>query len=171
LLFWRDLLLNLKEDEMAIEESSTDANDQVIAILNGLAAACKDGEEGFRTAAEAVSDPNLKTVFAKLARDRWQMGRELQDEVQGLGGSPETSGSIGGTVHRGWMNIKSIVTGTDDQKIIAEAERGEDVAKAAYESALQEPLPMQVRVLVERQAARVRAAHDQVRAMEKSGAR
>jgi uncharacterized protein (TIGR02284 family) len=69
------------------------------------------------------------------------------------------------------MNIKSVVTGRDDQKIIAEAERGEDVAKAAYAQALGQLLPGQVRSLVERQAAQVRSAHDQVRAMEKSTSR
>ena len=95
-------------------------------------------------------------------------GERLQDEVQGLGGTPETGGSVGGAVHRGWMNIKSVVTGNDDQKIIAEAERGEDVAKAAFQSALEQELPSQVRALVERQAAQVRAVHDQVRAMERA---
>ena len=154
---------------MADEQRSARGGiERVIATLNGLIETCKNGEEGFRTAAEGVSDQAVKTAFAKIARDRWQMARELQDEVQGLGGNPETSGSVGGAVHRGWMNIKSVVTGRDDQKIIAEAERGEDVAKAAFQAALDEPLPTQVRALVERLAVQVRAAHDQVRAMEKS---
>ena len=155
----------------ANDDSSTAAADKVVATLNDLIETCKNGEEGFRTAAEGISDPAVKTAFAKFARERWGMARELQDEVQGLGGTPETSGTVGGAVHRGWMNIKAVVTGKDDQKIIAEAERGEDVAKAAYEAALKEPLPAQVRALVERQAALVRAAHDKVRAMEKSGSR
>lgn len=155
----------------ANDDSSTAATDKVVATLNDLIETCKNGEEGFRTAAEGISDPAVKTTFAKFARERWGMARELQDEVQGLGGTPETSGTVGGAVHRGWMNIKAVVTGKDDQKIIAEAERGEDVAKAAYEAALKEPLPTEVRALVERQAALVRAAHDQVRAMEKSGSR
>ncbi|MEN3340556.1 MAG: hypothetical protein V7647_4232 [Acidobacteriota bacterium] len=150
------------------KDSGSGGTERVIATLNSLIETCKDGEEGFRTAAEGVSDQAVKTAFAKIARERWQMARELQDEVQGLGGNPETSGSVGGAVHRGWINIKSVVTGRDDQKIIAEAERGEDVAKAAFKAALEEPLPAQVRALVERLAAEVRAAHDQVRAMEKS---
>src|SRR3954454_2782787 len=156
---------------MAAQERSGGVNEKVIATLNSLIETCKNGEEGFRTAAEAVSDQAVKTAFAKFARDRGQMARELQDEVQGLGGKPETGGSVGGAVHRGWMNIKSAVAGKDDQKIIAEAERGEDVAKAAYQSALEQELPAQVRALVERQAVEVRAAHDQVRAMERSSAR
>jgi uncharacterized protein (TIGR02284 family) len=153
------------------DPTSKNVNDKVIATLNSLTETCKDGEEGFRTAAEALSDQTVKVAFAKFARDRGQMARDLQDEVQGLGGAPEVSGSVSGAVHRGWINIKSVVTGKDDQKIIAEAERGEDVAKAAYESALKESLPAQVRALIERQAVQVRGVHDQVRAMEKSAAR
>jgi len=155
----------------AHDETSGGVNEKVIATLNGLIETCKNGEEGFRTAAEGVSDQGIKTAFAKFSRDRWQMARDLQDEVQGLGGKPETAGSVGGAVHRGWMNIKSAVAGNDDQKIIAEAERGEDVAKAAYQSALEQELPPQVRALVERQAVQVRAVHDQVRAMERSSTR
>jgi uncharacterized protein (TIGR02284 family) len=146
-------------------------NDTTIAKLNHLIETCKDGEEGFRTAGEGISDPAIKAEFGKLARERGQMARELQDEVQGLGGDPEHSGSMAGSIHRGWMNIKAAVTGKDDQKIIAEAERGEDVAKSAYEQALKEPLPAQVMTLVERQAGQVREAHDKVRAMERESAR
>jgi uncharacterized protein (TIGR02284 family) len=157
---------------MAAQDDSGDGvSGKVIATLNGLIETCKNGEEGFRTAAEGLSDQAVKTAFGKFARDRWQMARELQDEVQGLGGKPETGGSVGGAAHRGWMNIKSVVTGNDDQAIIAEAERGEDVAKAAYQSALEQDLPAQVRALVERQAVQVREVHDQVRAMERSSAR
>jgi uncharacterized protein (TIGR02284 family) len=126
---------------------------------------------GFRTAAEGLTDPQVKSVFGQFARERGQMARELQDEVRGLGGNPEHSGSVSGSVHRGWINIKSVVTGKDDQRIIAEAERGEDVAKAAFENALKEPLPTQVQALVQRLSVQVRAAHDRVRAMEKTGAR
>jgi uncharacterized protein (TIGR02284 family) len=156
---------------MTNQNERTAANDKIIAVLNGLIETCKNGEEGFRTAAEGVTDQQVKTAFAKFARDRWGMARELQDEVQGLGGDPETSGTVTGSVHRGWINIKSLVTGRDDQKIIAEAERGEDIAKASYAQALAEPLPAQVRALIERQAEQVRSAHDQVRAMEKSASR
>ncbi len=153
---------------MAQDDTGEEVSGTVIATLNGLIETCKNGEEGFRAAAEAASAQDIKVTFAKFARARWQMARELQDEVQGLGGHPETSGTVGGAVHRGWMNVKSMVAGQDDGKIIAEAERGEDIAKAAYESALREDLPVQVRVLVERQAGKVRAAHDEVRSMEKS---
>jgi hypothetical protein len=36
---------------------------EVIATFNELIATCRDGEEGFRTCAEAVKNPQLKSFF------------------------------------------------------------------------------------------------------------
>jgi uncharacterized protein (TIGR02284 family) len=142
-----------------------------ISTLNDLIETCRDGEKGFRTAAEGVKDPHVKSLFERYARQRAEMVRELQEQVRKLGGNPEQSGSVSASLHRGWMNIKSVVTGRDDNAIIAEAERGEDIAKAAYAKALQEDLPAGARTLIQSQAEIVRLAHDEVRALEKSHTR
>jgi uncharacterized protein (TIGR02284 family) len=143
----------------------------VTSILNGLIETCKDGEQGFKTAAEGVQDSEVRAMFIQFARQRGEMARELQNEVRRLGGDAEKGGSISGAAHRGWINIKSVITGKDDAAIIAEAERGEDSAKKMYEEALREPLPTQTMALVREQSMRVHDAHDRVRALERSAAR
>ena len=40
----------------------------VIATLNDLIETSRDGEQGFRTCAEGVTSPNLKTLFEAAAR-------------------------------------------------------------------------------------------------------
>jgi len=142
-----------------------------ISTLNDLIETCRDAENGFKTAAEGVKDPHVKSLFQRYARQRGEMVRELQEEVRKLGGNPEQGGSVSGSLHRGWMNIKSLVTGSDDNAIIAEAERGEDVSKAAYAKALTEDLPAGVRTLIQSQAEIVKLAHDEVRALEKTHTR
>jgi uncharacterized protein (TIGR02284 family) len=142
-----------------------------ISTLNDLIETCRDGEKGFRTAADALKDHHVKSLFERYSRQRGEFVRELQEQVRALGGSPEQSGSTSASLHRGWMNIKSLVTGSDDSAIIAEAERGEDVAKAAYAKALKEDLPAGARTLIQSQADIVKLAHDEVRALEKSHAR
>ena len=144
---------------------------RAIGTLNDLIETCRDGENGFRTAAEAVTDPHVRGMFERYARQRAEMARELEDQVGRLGGSAATGGSTSGAIHRGWMNLKSAVTGNDDHAIIAEAERGEDSAKAAFEKALAAgTLPAGAHELVEQQAAIVRTTHDEVRALKKGGA-
>lgn len=138
-------------------------NDKAISTLNNLVETCKDGEIGFKTAAEGLQSAAIKAKFVEYSQQRARFARELQDEVRRLGGDPETSGSLSGSIHRGWVNIKSTVTGKDDHAIVAEAERGEDVAKAAYEDALKQTLPASAQTLVQQQATQVRQAHDHVR--------
>jgi uncharacterized protein (TIGR02284 family) len=72
---------------------------------------------------------------------------------------------MAGTLHRGWLDIKSVVTGKDDHAILAEAERGEDVAMNTYESAMSEPLPASAQALVQQQSVKIRQAHDDVRSL------
>ncbi len=138
----------------------------VIAALNRLIETCKDGENGFRTAAEGVMNTELKSLFHSYAQQRAQYAIELQSEVRRLGGDPENRGSLAATLHRGWINIKAVVTGQDEGAIISECERGEDSAKSNYQDALQEDLPADIRALVERQYAGVKEAHDRIRALE-----
>ena len=145
-------------------------NDNAIPVLNSLIETCKDGEQGFRTAAENLKDQQTKSLFLEYAQQRAEMARELQTEVRTLGGDPESAGSVAGSAHRGWMNLKAAIAGGDDS-IIAEAERGEDVAKKAFDDALAQGLPPTTLAIVREQAKRVHAAHDRVRAIEKAAAR
>jgi uncharacterized protein (TIGR02284 family) len=138
-------------------------NDKTISVLNNLIETCKDGELGFKTAAEGLKDPAIKAQFLEYARQRAEMVRELQSEVRRLGGDPEKSGSMSASLHRGWMDIKSAVTGKDDHAIVAEAERGEDVAKGVFEDALKASLPADLQTRVQQHAAKVRQVHDAVR--------
>jgi len=143
-------------------------NKQVISTLNTLIEVCKDGEQGFKEAAHAVSDPELKTLCLQYSGERSLFARELQYEVRQLQTTPENTGSIAGALHRGWLNLKAALTAQDEDAIIAECERGEDVAKAAYEKALSDYLPPALTGVVQRQYQKVRAAHDRFSALQKA---
>jgi len=141
-------------------------NDEVISTLNNLIETCKDGQNGFQTAAEGVDRTDLKSLFANYSMQRAKFVGELQQEVRALGGDPEKSGSVAAKLHRGWMDIKSAVTGKDDAAIISECERGEDSAVSNYQDALKKDLPVDVLMLVREQYSEVKAAHDRVRTLQ-----
>jgi uncharacterized protein (TIGR02284 family) len=142
--------------------------DDAISTLNNLIETCKDGEYGFRTAAEGVKKSELRTLFNTYAQQRAQFAAELQGEVRGLGGDPEKTGSVAATLHRGWINIKSAVTGQDEGAIIAECERGEDSAVKNYQEALGEDLPANLKETIQKQYGQVKEAHDRIRDLKQA---
>ena len=143
-------------------------NDNVVSTLNGLIETCKDGQNGFKTASESVNNQDLKRLFSEYSQQRARFTGELQTEVRTLGGDPETTGSTAAALHRGWIDIKSVVTGKDEGAIVAECERGEDSAVRNYEEALRASLPANVKSLVDRQFSEVKQAHDRIRSLEKA---
>jgi uncharacterized protein (TIGR02284 family) len=149
----------------ATTSSTTASNDDVISTLNGLIETCKDGQDGFKEAAEGVKRSDLKSIFYEFSQQRSQFVGELQGLVRELGGDPEKSGSVAGALHRGWINIKSAVTGQDDAAILNECERGEDVAKKTYKEAVEEPLPANITSTVQQQFTAVQSAHDRIKAL------
>jgi uncharacterized protein (TIGR02284 family) len=153
------------ENTMNNADTAKLSNDDVISTLNGLIETCKDGQDGFKQSAEAVKNADLKTKFYELSQQRSQYVGELQNLVRELGGDPEKEGSFSGAIHRGWINIKGVITGNDDEAILNEAERGENYAKDAYNTALEQNLPSNVNEVISRQLREVTQAHDSVKAL------
>lgn len=136
----------------------------IASVLNDLVETSRDGEKGFRTAAEDTRNPELKEIFLKRAEDCAIGAQQLQRLVAAHGGKPEEGGSVAGAMHRGWVNLKASVSGRDDAAILEECERGEDVAKAKYRKALEDDsLSPEARNVVQRQYDGVVRNHDQVR--------
>jgi uncharacterized protein (TIGR02284 family) len=135
-------------------------------ILNGLIETCKDGQEGFRNAAEHVKDQDYKSLFAELSNQRQLYIGELRVLLDSLDEGAAESGSVAGAIHRGWIGLKSLLTKGDEHAILEECERGEDAAVDQYREVLEhDDLPADVRELVDRQFMGIKAAHDRVRAL------
>ena len=137
------------------------------SILNDLIETVKDGQEGFRIASEDVTSIDIKSLCSELSRQRAQFAGELQKLARGQGeAEPEDSSSVAGALHRGWINLKAVLTGKDEAAILAECERGEDSAVAEFKKALaSNELPVHARETVQRQYTAVQAAHDRVKAL------
>ena len=141
-----------------------DAN-TAVSVLNNLIQVNKDGENGYNEAAQGVKSSDLKDLFIRYSQQRSQFAGELQDEVRKIGGDPETSGSLTASLHRGWIDIKSAVTGQDETAILSECERGDDNAVENYQNALKEALPSEVNSVIERQYMQIKEAHDRIKGL------
>jgi uncharacterized protein (TIGR02284 family) len=142
---------------------------EVNDVLNDLIETLKDGEFGFRSAAEEASRNDLRQVFQKYSNQRAEFARTLQMQVQRSGEEAEDSGSVAGALHRGWLSVKSSVATWDDQALLEECERGEDSAVESYRNALgNSDLVGSARSIVESQYSQIQEAHDQIRSLRDS---
>ena len=145
----------------------SDSDNATVTILNDLIETCRDGKEGFLTCAEHVTAPHLQELFRRRARQCDVAAQQLQECVLELGGQAEQGTSFGADLHRRWIDLRAWVGGKDDEAIMSECERGEDVAQQHYEDALKQALPTDIRELVTRQYAGVIRNQDQIRALRR----
>jgi len=126
-----------------------------------------DGELGYRTAAEHVHDTMLHIILSDFAIRRSQFAEELRAEVVRLGGSPVESGSVSASLHRGWIALKSGLSGGSPRAIVAACETGEDSARGSYAAAIaHSELPGPTRSLVEKQWHAVEQARERMRQIQ-----
>jgi uncharacterized protein (TIGR02284 family) len=143
---------------------------ETITELNGLITTCRDGELGYVTAAADVRNTELQTIFKSYAAQRGRFVRDLQAEVKRLGGNPEDTGSVGGTLLCGWMDVKSALTGDSVRPIIATCETGEEAAVAAFAWVVNLDVSGKTRSLVEKQWKSAKETHARLRRLNADAA-
>ncbi len=137
---------------------------------NDLVEINKTGAKGYQEAAEGVTNPQLKSELSRLSQQRAQFASELTQRASQYGINTESTGTVEGaltnaaaTVHRGWINLKSAITGQDDSAILGECETGDAVALEAYETALKASnLPTEAKSILEQQHSQVLQAKNWV---------
>ena len=142
-------------------------NDDTIAVLNDLIETCEDGANGFHTAAEAIKNPDAKLLLHSRLAQILNAESQLRTALGELGGTPVDHGHASASLHRGWINLKSVVSRGPDEAILDEVVRGEEAAAKWYREALEKPLPSAIRALVERQARGVEGNLERVRELRR----
>jgi len=112
-----------------------------------------DGEEGFRLIGEDLKDESLKASFLAEAETRAGFRRTLEETLHQIGVADATEdGTVIGTLHRSWGDIKAKL-GSTDQSLLETASQGEESALQTYKRALEKELLLPIRqVLVKQQA-------------------
>lgn len=149
-------------------------DEKLFRAVNDLVETCKDGMKGYQTAAESVNNPQLKSELSQLSQQRAQFVSELESQAQHFGITTQNHGTVegavleaAGAVHRGWINLKSAITGNSNEAILNECENGDAAALKTYETALRsEGLPMEIRNTVERQHSEILEAKNRITSLK-----
>ena len=114
-------------------------NQQKVAneTLKSIMQICKDGEKGYKNAAENTKEGNLNTLFLRMSQQRATFYSELKREMELMFGEEyKPEGTLTGSIHRLWQDTKATFTGNSSEEVIEECIRGEKVAIKAYKQAL-----------------------------------
>lgn len=141
--------------------------EKTIEVLNGLILINNDRIAGFEKAMSDIENQNadLKLIFQEYAQQSRKNTQQLTALVAEYD-DVETGTSIGGDLHRAWIDVKAIFGGSDRKSILSEAERGEDAIVKAYNAALKEGdllTDTHVMEVVGAQSQQIRMAHDRIK--------
>ena len=142
----------------------------VTGIISDLIEINNDRVAGFEKAIEDIKEENfdLKSLFEEYAQQSRQNVQQLS-AIAGTSPHEETDNSVSGTLHRVWIDVKSLFGGDDRASILSEAERGEDAIIKAYKDALASTdLTSEALNIVQSQAQKINAAHDNIKALRDS---
>ncbi|MEO7032102.1 MAG: PA2169 family four-helix-bundle protein [Herbaspirillum sp.] len=142
-------------------------NKDIVSTLNDLIEANCDGEKDYKTCAEDAGSrtPELRTLLAARQQEYGVAATELKQLVRAHGGDPVEHSTASGAIHRAWIDIKTAITDDDDQTILNECEHREDATLKSYRKAIEQELPPEVRVTIERQYENAKRGHSQIKAL------
>jgi uncharacterized protein (TIGR02284 family) len=123
---------------------------KIIAALNELIEASKDGEKEMMSAAEEARDPELVRAISDAEAANRKASEELQDQVRLLGSTAEQEGSFRGAARRSWRSVRSMVSSRNDSLIIEESASDQGSVRALYADALELDLPESLHSVVDR---------------------
>lgn len=145
-------------------EKTTEALNDLIIINN-------DRYEGYQKAIEQVDDADLKSFFSTYSIQSKANNAALRVLVPASEETPDRDETtLSGKFYRAWMDIKNALDKGDRKMVLSSCEYGEDVAKRAYEDALEErdQLSPDALVTIKNQYDDILKAHNQVKGLRDS---
>jgi uncharacterized protein (TIGR02284 family) len=126
----------------------------------------RDGELGFQAAGDSLEAGDLlRDELFSFSAQRGEFKRELETAALAVGFEPDASGSVAGAAHRGWMSVRNAVSTTDRAAILAECERGEELAARKFAEASLLALPPTIAEIVRRQSRSIESTYDRIRSL------
>ncbi|MFA6045691.1 MAG: PA2169 family four-helix-bundle protein [Phycisphaerales bacterium] len=124
-----------------------------------------DSAKGFEIAASKIENNHIAQFFRDCGTRREANAAVLGRYVEWNNQNPPESGTVSGTLHRWWLELRDIVQNGSELAILTEAERGEDAIKGEYETVLKSTAGSPLNRILQEQYFTVKADHDAIREM------
>ena len=132
-----------------------------VTVLNSLIETTIDSIDGYRRSAQEATQSRFSAEFLQRAQEREEVVSQLRARVRELGGETRDDGSMLAAAHRAFLTLRDKITGSDDNAVIAEVDRGESYLNAKWEAALgDDQLSAETRSLIQQCYSSVRSGHE-----------
>ncbi|MDO6737807.1 PA2169 family four-helix-bundle protein [Wenyingzhuangia sp. 2_MG-2023] len=135
--------------------------------LETLLVRTHDAEKGFSKAAENTSHLGLKAYFKTKSEQRKKFSDELMDEIKALDGDFDKEGSMQGSAHRTWMDLKSYFTNDDAEAMLEEAITGEKKSVEDYKDVIYDTaIPPSIKSILQTQLSKIENGLSTIKTLE-----
>ncbi len=149
------------------EEAKEESRENLVDNLQSLLEKNYDAEKGFKNAITNAKDENLKNYLKNQSAIRNRFATELDKELHNLNEKPKESGSVAGSLHRTWMDIKSSVSGNNDEAVLEECIRGDKASADEYSTILNENhFPPHIESVLQSHLTEIRTTLSEIKTLE-----
>ncbi len=132
-------------------------------ILNDLVSATRDGKSFYELAATKVDSPELKALFARLAKVKGDIVQGLSNELRAVGETPAETGTWTGDFSKLYSEVRALL-GDKNYAYVAQLEESEDRLMKAFDKALNDTdTSASAHTIITRYLPEVRSCHDIMR--------
>jgi len=135
--------------------------------LNQLLEKNYDAEKGYKDAADKVQNTRMKQFLEEQAQLRYDFGHQIKSEIKAFDGEVDKGGSVKGSMHRAWMDLKSAVTSDKEENVMEEVQRGEQSAIEEYNEVINKSnLPATTKDILTQQRDKIQQAQQSAKNWE-----
>ncbi|MEG9326706.1 conserved hypothetical protein [Salinimicrobium catena] len=126
-----------------------------------------DAEKDYRTSLERAENPTLKEFFKKQVVQKNHFATEIDKLLHSFNEHPKDKGSVMGSLHRTWINLKSSIGKDTDKMLLEECLRGEKNSVDEYEEKLRKNrFPARVEDVLRNQLSEMRNTMASIKSMK-----
>ncbi|ALJ05136.1 hypothetical protein APS56_08355 [Pseudalgibacter alginicilyticus] len=142
-------------------------NKEIVNVLQELLQKNYDAEAGYKQVMTKAKSQGLKEWLQLKAKQRSEYATQLDNVIRNFNATPAEDGTVLGSVHRGWIDVKTTLSSDTDESILEECIRGEKASVSEYETQLEKVSDyLPIKDLLNNQMTSIKTALNTVKRME-----
>ena len=111
-------------------------HEEIVNVLQELLQKNFDAEAGYKQVMIKSENGALKNWLQQKAQQRHLFATQLDCMIREMNATPAEDGTILGSAHRAWIDIKTTLSTNTDQALLEECIRGEKASVDEYQTQL-----------------------------------